>query len=108
MAKQAKKLSDYLPPLKEQGMDYLAGASQAGVSLQAFKVISAGTPDTVSFAALGLPDMDDPDYLVFVGGEGAFTVDESTITAQGFDILGGAASNVMHVLVVGKLKGQLS
>jgi len=103
-----KKISDYIPPLKTEGVPFVAGAASGGISFQTKKITLGGSPHTVTFASLGMKDMEDSSYLVLVGGETvALTkVDESTITTAGFDILGGGATEVAHVLVVGRLKGQ--
>ena len=97
-----------LPPLKDMGMSHLAAAGKGGVALQSALVVSGGAPDTVVLADLGLSDMADDQYAVLVDGETAarVTVDESTKTPQGFDILGGGATEVLNVVVVGRLKGQ--
>ena len=82
-------------------------AGVGGQSLTSFKLTSGGTPDHVIFKDLGLPDMADANYRVMCGGECVADphVDESTITAQGFDILHGAASEIIHVWVHGKVAG---
>ena len=90
-------------------MDYLTGAAKAGVSIQSFKVTQSGAaPLVVNFEALGLPNMANADYVVITGGETASrtTVDESAITAAGFEVLAGADTEVHHLLVVGTLKRQ--
>jgi len=104
-----KKLSNFLPPLKEQGMDYLVAAHKSGVSMQAVKVTQVGAaPLVVDLVALGLKTMFDTDYVVITAGETAArtTVDESTITPTGFSVLGGAAAEVHHLLVVGRFSDQ--
>lgn len=92
----------------DQGMDHIVAAGAAGVGIQSFLVVSGGGPDAVTFAALGLPDMHDTAYVVLVGGEtaGAVSVDESTKATTGFSILGGVSSEVLNVLVVGRIKDQ--
>lgn len=103
-----RKLSNYIPPLKEQGMDYLVAAAAAGVGMQALKVTLSGATHSVVFEDEGRVNMEDADYVVLLQGEttSRLTVDESTITKTGFDILGGLAAEVGHVLVVGRLSGQ--
>lgn len=93
----------------DQGMDWITGASKAGLSIQSFRVVSAGAPDTVNFKNLGLSDMSDTSYNVIVQGEtaAAVSVDQSTMATTGFDILGGAAAEILHVLVIGRLKNQV-
>lgn len=82
--------------------------AQAGERFMSFKVTLGGSPHSVSFEALGLPNMKDTDYRVFPFGEHAAlgpvtSVDESTIATTGFDIINGAAAEVAHVLVHGNV-----
>jgi hypothetical protein len=105
----AKKASNFIPLLKDQGMDYLAGATAPGVSIQVKQITQSGAaPCVVSFAAEGMSDMADTSYVVIVGGEtaAAATVDQSTIATTGFNIIGGADTEVLHVVVIGRVKGQ--
>lgn len=83
-------------------------AGLGGSGIMSFKLTSAGTPDAVVFANLGLPDMADSDYVVQTQGETVLAthVDESTITPQGFSILHAAAAEVVHVTIHGKIAGQ--
>ena len=104
-----RKLSKFIPPLQEQGMDYLAAAAAAGVSIQAKQVTQSGaSPFSVVLEDAGMKNMEDDEYVVIVQGETAarVTVDQSSLTKVGFDILGGADTEVLHVLVVGRLSGQ--
>lgn len=109
MARKATRpLGDYLPPLKEQGVAELVAAHKGGVALQSKQITQAGaSPFTVTLADEGLSDMAGTDYVVIVGGEtvGAVTVDQSTLATTGFDLLGGADTEVLHVLIVGRLAG---
>lgn len=105
-----KKLSDYLPPLKDQGMDYLAGAVGPGVTVQAKQITQVGAaPLVVDLEAEeGLGPMADANYVVICQGQtaGRVTVDQATITETGFNVLGGAAAEVIHVLIVGRAANQ--
>lgn len=83
-------------------------AQVGGQALFSFKqTLSGVAPHTVAFAAHGLKDMADADYRVVPHGEtaGRVTVDESTITEQGFSLLGGADTEVVHIMVHGKVEG---
>ena len=104
----AKRIDKYIPILKDQGIPFISGAGKAGISIQSFRVTSGGSPDVVTFAAQGLPDMASASYQVICQGETAarVKVDESTMTAQGFSILGAAAAEIIHVIVIGQLKDQ--
>lgn len=103
-----KKISDHLPDLKREGVPFVTGAAKGGVSVQTKKVTLTGSPHTIVFATLGMSDMADTTYVVTLGGEtvARLTPDESTITTRGFDILGGAAAEVAHIVVTGRLKNQ--
>jgi len=76
----------------------------AGEKLISFKVTLAGAaPHAIKFKDQGLPVMADALYRIFPAGEtaAAVKVDESTITEAGFSLLGGAAAEVVHILVQG-------
>lgn len=107
---KTQKLSKHIPLMAQQGMEHVVGSPVIGVGMQAFKVTLGGTPHSVSFAALGLKNMADTSYVVQVEGESVarLLVDESTIATSGFDILGGAAAEVAHVVVIGRIKGMMS
>ncbi len=82
--------------------------SQSSQGIQSVKeTLTGGTTHSFTFAAAGLKDMKDADYQVILAGEtaGLITVDESTIAATGFDILGGDAggAEIAHILVHGNL-----
>ena len=83
-------------------------AGTGGTGLMSYKLTSAGTPDAVVFANIGLPDMADSDYVVQIQGETVLAchIDESTITPQGFSILHGAAAEIIHITIHGKISGQ--
>lgn len=111
MAKQSPKRADkQIPYCDDQGMSYLAGAGVPGVSIQQKQVVQAGaSPFAVTFAALGLPDMADSSYSVVCGGEtvGAPKVTQSTVTPTGFSIAGGANGETLHLIIAGRIKGQV-
>ena len=106
-----KKISDYVPILADQGMDYLAAAVKAGVTIQTKKITQPGAaPLVVDLVAEGLTAMADTDYVVLVQGEtvARVTVDESSVTTAGFDVLGGAITEVVHLVVIGRVAGQVA
>lgn len=98
------------PTFFEHGIDWVAGASKPGISIQIDRVSQVGpSPLTVTFNSDGpLKPMADDQYLVFVGGQtvARATVDETSITLNGFDIIGGADGEVLHIMVVGRLQNQ--
>lgn len=104
--KLTQKHSASIPIFAAQGVDYGVG-SPVLTGIQAKKITQSGAaPFSVVLADHGLNDMADSDYCVLLGGEDAdVAVDESTITPQGFDILGGDAADVIHVVLVGRIKG---
>lgn len=74
--------------------------------MQSAKVTQVGaSPFAVTIAGLGLQAMANANYRVLVGGETAapVMVDESTITAIGFSVLGGANTEVLHIFIQGAL-----
>lgn len=115
MTLAGKKLSDYLPPLAQQGMDYLCATDKAGISIQTADLTLGGATTATTFAALSLSDMEDATYSVAIGGEYVLiegtpnlapVVDLSTRTTAGFSVINGTVSNVVQVIVVGRLTGQ--
>lgn len=66
--------------------------------------LSGVAPHSITIAELGLAPMENADYLVFPHGETAarVTVDESSITKEGFDLLGGADTEVVHIMILRK------
>mgnify|MGYP003404569185 CR=1 FL=1 len=102
-----QKSSKSIPELASLGMDYPVGASKPGVGIVPFKVTLSGALHVVSLSALGLQPMADTSYCVQVEGEtvSRLTVDESTITVNGFSIIGGLAAEVAHVVLVGRIEG---
>lgn len=99
-----KQASTSIPYAANQGIDFILACSQGARGTHVIRLVSGGTPDSVAFADLGLIGMADTSYLVLVDGEtvGRVTVDESSKTVDGFDILGGAAAEVLQVLVIGR------
>lgn len=103
-----RKLSKYVPALKDQGIDYVAAAAKAGVGIQAANVTQSGsTPFAVTFAGLGLQNMADATYDVIVSGPtGGTCADYTTRTTTGFNIINGTASDRIAILVVGRLQNE--
>lgn len=104
------KPSKTIVELKEQGIDYLAGANAAGVTVQAAQATQAGSsPFAVTFASLGLKDMADVSYSVMIGGDkqAVAGVTQASKSVTGFSITGGANADVHDVIVVGRIKGQV-
>ena len=107
----AKKARDYSAYADDQGMDYLAGAAAPGVSIQHKVITQPGTaPLVVNFADEGMADMANADYTVIAQGEttARVTVDDDTRAVTGFNVLAGAQNEVIHLIVIGTVAGQLS
>ena len=104
----AKKLSNVLPELKQEGIDFLVGAGKGGVSLQAAEIVQVGaSPFAVTFAQLGMKDMADLAYQVMINGpNGDERCDYTTRTTTGFSITGGANTERMGIMVAGRMKNQ--
>ena len=109
MAKEATRpVGDSIPPLRDHGVTDLVAAHKGGVAMQAAQITQAGAPPfSLVLADHGLADMADTEYAVLVNGEtvAATHVDQSTIATTGFDVLGGADTEVLHVVIVGRLAG---
>lgn len=107
-----KRASDQIPYCRDQGIPYLAAAAQAGICIQSKQIVQVGaSPFTVDLEAQGMAKMANTVYTVTVDGEvvsGDVHVDQSSITVNGFDIIGGAAAEVLHVTVIGRVAGQLN
>ncbi len=108
-----KEFSKLFQWAKRKAIRYIIGSNVPGIGIQAFSVLSTGTPDTVVLASTyvnghALINMANTNYQVLVDGETAndkISVDESSKTTLGFDILQGTAAEVLHVVVIGTLAG---
>lgn len=103
-----QKVSKLFREFALAGIDWLLASGKKQQGINAFTVtLSGAAPHSVTFAAAGLPNMASTDYTVVVHGETAsrVTVDESTKTVSGFDILSGLATEVVHIHCIGRLAG---
>lgn len=111
---RTRELGESIPPLKDHGVRHLVAARKGGIAMQSFeKTLSAGT-NSIVFADEGLDDMADALYHIFVGGEITLSeaapntivkADVSTRATTGFDLIDGVNTDVVHVMVVGRLAG---
>lgn len=103
-----KKAADHIPYCQDQGMDYLAGAGKAGVSMQSGQSIAAA--GALLFADLDMVDMADTNYEVYAQNDTdqTRTATISSKTTAGFTTTGPSASDVQSYLVVGRVAGQTS
>lgn len=95
----------------DQGMPYITGAGKAGTSAQYLLKTASGSSEAIVFETEGLMNMADASYVVIVqaeasGSETGAVVDESTKTTTGFTVLQTAASEVLNIVVFGRLAGQ--
>ena len=99
----SKKISDYVPIFKDQGIDYVAAADAAGVATQYQVVTISGDPHTITLAK----EMANTDYAAVLASDGAsLTIDDAQKTTTTFQIAGGFAGvTVANVIVIGQLKG---
>lgn len=83
--------------------------AMVGQELQSAKVVLSGASHAFTFAGSGLAPAKDTAYRVAIHGEfaGTVRVDESTITEAGFTIIGGAAAEVAHVFIHGKIASRV-
>lgn len=97
----SKKISDYVPIFKDQGIDYVAAADAAGVGTQYQVVAISGNPHTVTLAK----EMANSDYVAVVTANAQNAVSVSNKSTTTFEI-GGLGGGVANVIVIGQLKGQ--
>ena len=106
-----KDAEDHIPFCKDQGLHNLCGAGTRGVSIQVIPGhVTASDPETLTFADLGLMDMADADYAVF-GQNQTDVADQPYFDAKAagsFQMNGPDAADVVDIVVVGRLKGQLA
>ena len=86
-----------------------APAAMVDEELQSAKVTLSGAADVLTFSGMGLADMADIDYRVVVAGEfaGVVSADESTLAETGFTLVGGAAAEVAHIWIHGKVASRV-
>jgi hypothetical protein len=104
-----KDLKDHIPALDDQGIKNVVASPARGIGLQVAEFTMASAPDDFVFAENGLEDMEDDQYHVLVLNQ-TDASDQGVISAktpQQFTITGPDAADVVTLLIVGKLKGQL-
>lgn len=107
-------ISSFIPPLRDQGIDFLVGAGELGISIQICDTTLTGATTALLFANLvtagghSIKPPADGLYTILVGG-GATTaarLDPTTRTTLGFSIIGGTNLDVVTLIFVGRLAGQ--
>lgn len=110
MSLNPKKASDHLPYCQDQGMPYLAGAGKAGVSIQVKALIAMPADGILTFAAMGMMDMADTAYAVFIHNH-TDAADEATLAANvrltdKITVTGPDTADLLDVMIVGRVAGQ--
>ena len=83
--------------------------AQAGQKFMSFTHTHVGSADAVLFASYGLPNMKNTTYQIFMESEStgsigdALSIDYSSKAETGFSFVGGTASEVSHILVIGEV-----
>jgi hypothetical protein len=109
-----KNAKDFIPYCQDQGIPQLVGTGRSGVSLQKLSGFAMPAGGEVVFADQGLSDMNitNGKYAVLVQNQ-SDVADEATIAeadklANKFTITGPDTNDVLDIVIVGTLKGQLS
>lgn len=104
-----KDLKDSMPSLADQGIPNVVASPVAGVGLQVAQFTMVTAPDDFVFADNGLVDMADDEYHVLLHNQSDAADDAliSAKTTKQFTITGPDAADVVTLLIVGKIKGQL-
>ena len=105
-----KSAQSQIPYCEDQGISNLAGAFARGVSIQhaIFEMVSS--PDDFVFADEGLSSMADATYVVYAQNQTDST-DQAKAdgkTTLKFTINGPDIGDVVDLVIVGRLKGQLA
>lgn len=113
MGKDAK---DHIPYCADQGMDNLVGSPSRGMSIQVASFTMGSAPDDFVFAdnsdIMGntCKNMADGNYEVVVHNQ-SDPADESVVsakTALQFTITGADAADVLTLIILGRVAGQLA
>lgn len=113
-SRMKKNAKDHIPFCEDQGMRNLCGAYAPGVSIQHKAGWAMESGGVFVFADEGLYDMDitNGKYSVIIQNQ-TDAADEATVAASGktnkqFTIVGPDVADVLDIVIVGTLKGQLS
>lgn len=106
MKKDAK---DFIPYCADQGIPNIAGTNAPGVSIQVLPNWSMPAGGAVVFADEGLSDMADTAYAVLLQNQ-TDVADPGVAgskAASGFTITGPDQNDVLDIIIIGRLSGQL-
>ncbi len=108
-----KDIQDFLPILKDQGITNVVASANRGAGMQFLAAVAMPADGIFNFEDLGLEDMAAVgEYCVFVQNH-TDAADEATclaaarLTSQ-FTLTGPDTSDVLDILIVGQIKGQLA
>lgn len=104
-----KDLHDLIPALRDQGMKNVTGCPQRGVSIQKFQAAMPADGILV-FSAHGIEDMADENYAVMIHnhtGSNHGTVANADRAVTQFEVSGPTTADVLDVVIIGTVKGQL-
>ena len=104
-----KDMKDFMPVLGDQGVKNLVGTPKRGVSIQSFQV-AMPADGIITFAAVGAEDMADVTYQISIhnhSGTNHGSVLSADKTVTQFKVTGPPAGELLDVIIVGAVKGQL-
>jgi hypothetical protein len=103
----AKKLSDYIPILKDQGIDYVAAAPAAGVGTYVQTITPSGGASWNGSTVTLDHTMADTNYAVLTdqAERPMITIYDKTATSFVTDDNGYAGTGTVSFVIVGQLKG---
>lgn len=104
-----KDLNDSIPVLDDQGISNVIASPVPGVGFQFTSYIAGAGADVFVFADNGLEDMEDGSYEAVSWNQTSVArlAIVTLKTAKQFTITGQNALDVMTLIVIGKLQGQL-
>lgn len=109
--KLAKDAKGHIPYLADQGIPNLVGAHARGVSIQVLQK-AMPTGGVIVFADENLADMADSNYKVFIQNQTdqtkPGTVSNAAKLVSQITVVGPTDADVLDIMIVGKLKGQLA
>ena len=104
-----KDMKDFMPVLGDQGVKNLVGTPKRGVSIQSFRV-AMPADGIITFAAVGAEDMADVTYQISIhnhSGANHGIVPNADRAVDQFEVTGPPAGELLDVIIVGTVKGQL-
>jgi len=103
-----KKVSDYVPILDDLGIDYVVASNKNGVGVQNLRV-AMPADGIIVFADNGLSDMANDTYCALVQNQTDIADPATVVTAvDKITITGPDTGDILNIVIVGTLKGQVS